>query len=118
MQLQCYFLIVIKKSYTITKTEVLVAYWNEYILEGVDPELETMGNDGETEYGAYKNMSGDYSRVADIGIDFDTEIDVGSLSYTVNSCLADCCFVGRKEWVFIDPRSVMINQGQFKNMRL
>lgn len=104
--------------YTITKTEVLVAYWNEYILEGVDPELETMGNDGETEYGAYKNMSGDYSRVADIGIDFDAEIDVGSLSYTVNSCLADCCFVGRKEWVFIDPRSVMINQGQFKNMRL
>ena len=104
--------------YTITKTEVLVAYWNEYILEGVDPELETMGNDGETEYGAYKNMSGDYSRVADIGIDFDTEIDVGSLSYTVNSGLADCCFVGRKEWVFIDPRSVMINQEQFKNMRL
>ena len=105
-------------DYTITKTEVLVAYWNEYILEGVDPELETMGNDGETEYGAYKNMSGDYSRVADIGIDFDTEIDVGSLSYTVNSGLADCCFVGRKEWVFIDPRSVMINQEQFKNMRL
>ncbi len=104
--------------YIITKTEVLVAYWNEYILEGVDPELETMGNDGETEYGAYKNMSGDYSRVADIGIDFDTEIDVGSLSYTVNSGLADCCFVGRKEWVFIDPRSVMINQEQFKNMRL
>ena len=104
--------------YIITKTEVLVAYWNEYILEGVDPELETMGNDGETEYGAYKNMSGDYSRVEDIGIDFDTEIDVGSLSYTVNSGLADCCFVGRKEWVFIDPRSVMINQEQFKNMRL
>ena len=104
--------------YIITKTEVLVAYWNEYILEGVDPELETMGNDGETEYGAYKNMSGDYSRVADIGIDFDTEIDVGSLSYMVNSGLADCCFVGRKEWVFIDPRSVMINQEQFKNMRL
>lgn len=104
--------------YIITKTEVLVAYWNEYILEGVDPELETMGNDGETEYGAYKNMSGDYSRVADIGIDFDTEIDVGSLSYMVNSGLADCCFVRRKEWVFIDPRSVMINQEQFKNMRL
>ena len=105
-------------DYTITKTEVLVAYWNEYILEGVDPELETMGNDGETEYGAYKNMSGDYSRVADIGIDFDTEIDVGSLSYMVNSGLADCCFVGRKELVFIDLRSVMINQEQFKNMRL
>lgn len=105
-------------EYIITKTEVLVAYWNEYILEGVDPELETMGNDGETEYGAYKNMSGDYSRVADIGIDFDTEIDVGSLSYTVNSSLEDCCFVGRKEWVFIDPRSVMINQEQFKNIRL
>lgn len=105
-------------DYTITKTEVLVAYWNEYILEGVDPELETMGNDSEMEYEAYKNMSGDYSRVADIGIDFDTEIDVGSLSYMVNSGLADCCFVGRKEWVFIDPRSVMINQEQFKNMRL
>ena len=105
-------------DYTITKTEVLVAYWNEYILEGVDPELETMGNDGETEYGVYKNMSGDYSRVADIGIDFDTEIDVGSLSYTVNSGLEDCCFVGRKEWAIIDPRSVMINQEQFKNMRL
>ena len=104
--------------YIITKTEVLVAYWNEYILEGVDPELETMGNDGETEYGAYKNMSGDYSRVADIGIDFDTEIDVGSLSYTVNSGMDDCCSVGRKEWVFIDPRSVMINQEQFKNMRI
>ena len=105
-------------DYTITKTEVLVAYWNEYILEGVDPELETMGNDGETAYGVYKNMSGDYSRVADIGIDFDTEIDVGSLSYTVNSGLEDCCFVGRKEWAIIDPRSVMINQEQFKNMRL
>ena len=104
--------------YIITKTEVLVAYWNEYILEGVDPELETMGNDGEMEYGAYKNMLCDYSGVADIGIDFDTEIDVGSLSYTANSGLADCCFVGRKEWVFIDPRSVMINQEQFKNVRL
>ena len=105
-------------EYTITKNEVLRAFWNKYMINKTDPELETMGNDGETEYGAYKNMSGDYSRVADIGIDFDTEIDVGSLSYTVNSSLADCCFVGRKEWVFIDPRSVMINQEQFKNMRL
>ena len=105
-------------EYTITKNEVLRAFWNKYMINKTDPELETMGNDGETEYGAYKNMSGDYSRVADIGIDFDTEIDVGSLSYTVNSGLADCCFVGRKEWVFIDPRSVMINQEQFKNMRL
>lgn len=105
-------------EYTITKNEVLRAFWNKYMINKTDPELETMGNDGETEYGAYKNMSGDYSRVADIGIDFDTEIDVGSLSYTVNSDLADCCSVGRKEWVFIDPRSVMINQEQFKNMRL
>ena len=105
-------------EYTITKNEVLRAFWNKYMINKTDPELETMGNDGETEYGAYKNMSGDYSRVADIGIDFDTEIDVGSLSYTVNSGLEDCCFVGRKEWVFIDPRSVMINQEQFKNVRL
>lgn len=105
-------------EYTITKNEVLRAFWNKYMINKTDPELETMGNDGETEYGAYKNMSGDYSRVADIGIDFDTEIDVGSLSYTVNSGLADCCSVGRKEWVFIDPRSVMINQEQFKNMRI
>lgn len=105
-------------EYTITKNEVLRAFWNKYMINKTDPELETMGNDGETEYGAYKNMSGDYSRVADIGIDFDTEIDVGSLSYTVNSGLADCCFVWRKEWVFIDLRSVMINQEQFKNMRL
>lgn len=105
-------------EYTITKNEVLRAFWNKYMINKTDPELETMGNDGETEYGAYKNMSCDYSRVADIGIDFDTEIDVGSLSYMVNSGLADCCFVGHKEWVFIDPRSVMINQEQFKNMRL
>ena len=105
-------------EYTITKNEVLRAFWNKYMINKTDPELETMGNDGETEYGAYKNMSDDYSRVADISIDFDTEIDVGSLSYTVNSGLEDCCFVGRKEWVFIDPRSVMINQEQFKNMRL
>ncbi len=105
-------------EYTITKNEVLRAFWNKYMINKTDPELETMGNDGETEYGAYKNMSGDYSRVANIGIDFDTEIDVGSLSYTVNSGLADCCFVGRKELVFIDLRSVMINQEQFKNMRL
>ena len=105
-------------EYTITKNEVLRAFWNKYMINKTDPELETMGNDGETEYGAYKNMSGDYSRVADIGIDFDTEIDAESLNRTANMCSDDCCFVGRKEWVFIDPRSVMINQEQFKNMRL